>query len=1664
MNVHFHVEPEESPTTRLDDRIIEVRWYKSVPDDDGTAELVHQSLRFSPGPGLIADADLRDVDSSSATVSILSSEGIALISREIPVANERSVMIVSAEELTIIEEGGQRLPPPSAGPKITRTGRLIHTGSIRMDLKRARLLVAPIPAGADRTRWPRPLQTAPGQSTALEMTGQDLSWLNSYGWISISVAIDGQFVFDIVPTATDGWVWWLTGDNTIVGFMPDDLTIDVRGAIAIILPALQKRVLTTSQAQVGSAQLPARLSDCDCEGESVPRNVSESELIDNPEVFSEDPGAFCRPFSNPERVLSERAFQVIARISQPDIGARSSLKTKTQQILDLSDNAAVAPSAPTNVLGRIASVFRGSAPSSMLSVAPLFSLPKRLSMPQEYKLSVGTMPSGRTTMNADHPLQWEDDVAQYQANSVAYGHLLEFRVRWRSNGYSLGTVAKTLTLAPRQARRIQKIEWERTETARRRERTQLADEVNDAVSHELDYHDSVAANLSEWSSGSSSSSMAGVAGGIGFFAPPVIGGIGGGASTAGSSSRQNGGRESAASEEQRLRDAIRRHGDSLRRFESTVVNEVSQEENVVGTTEVIRNPNYAHSLTVIYYQILRHLRVNTGFAGVRECLFIPFSIKPFDIHRTHRWREAITAHIRSTRFSRALRYLRDVATNFTTSEIPIGSRAQQRLTFVRGSIFLSLGIERPRDAADGTFLPDSWNRLQPFLGLPAFGIFSGLSSIAVGMRDRIFQAEQSGRIAAEWTNGLTLKLGTRTVAADFTLASRYQYNQVVRVDFTIPATELLAITREAMTDVTLGHTTGLPPGSIANLRRATITYTTDRFERTVEGRTGTNDLVNPTSGDPDNATFGLPLDAWERVDERLEIRRSVQELLEHLNEHAEFYHKAIWWRMDRDRLMMMLDGFFVPGSNGVSIASVVDREPVGIIGNSLVYRVGAASFIGYGQIDTPAKLFDVYSDRDSTTAPLYISLPTDGLYAQTIMDECAALEEHYGNTDWVLNDKDPDLGTIDASLLTSRRSDPGSAVAPTSLPGTIINLLNAPDAPAPSGLQGVLNAVSNPGAFRDMAGLAGTQANAQAALTTAANLATNFANQAAALELAKLAKADQATKTADQKLAAIENAKSKGLTTDAAAVAHANEALSAMNPDAPRAVSPHQDPVINKAIERMPAVPGSRLSATNAEGTVSLAIGADPGTVTTAATGGTSSVVPGSTGAGGTGGSTPIASTNTPVDILLNGVTNDTASYVAWAPRPCAIRSIDGSAQRVLVRNETQTGGGQIVFLAAIDGATQDELIVDVPRNGQVDFFVCGRFDRLAGVGFPSTNDKDTAIVVSTLDATRELGRRALMVRVRKDANTLTPGERDRFLSAIMQLNQPGGAYVDFQNRHVRLSSDEIHGRACFLPWHRGFVLDLERRLQSIDPSVALPYWRFDRAAPNLFTRAFMGAPDPGDVSGVVEFDASNPLVNWRMQVLGSGSGRFNRIPDFDPLVSPANVIDENATFTLGSDFGDPSDVTVFSAMERDPHGSAHVSFSGTISDIGLAPGDPLFFLLHANVDRLWAKWQWLSLGQRFDGRVAAAYPRQGNGDPLVGFDEGIGNYTDDTMWPWNGSFGAPRPPDAPGGTFTPTSIAVEPGPQPTVISMIDYQGQLSLANDLGFAYDDVPYDLAISI
>jgi tyrosinase len=61
-------------------------------------------------------------------------------------------------------------------------------------------------------------------------------------------------------------------------------------------------------------------------------------------------------------------------------------------------------------------------------------------------------------------------------------------------------------------------------------------------------------------------------------------------------------------------------------------------------------------------------------------------------------------------------------------------------------------------------------------------------------------------------------------------------------------------------------------------------------------------------------------------------------------------------------------------------------------------------------------------------------------------------------------------------------------------------------------------------------------------------------------------------------------------------------------------------------------------------------------------------------------------------------------------------------------------------------------------------------------------------------------------------------------------------------------------------------------------------------------------------------------------------------------------------------------------------------------------------------------------------------------------------------MWPWNNQTGAPRPNTAPRHPF-PTAIVSAPAAAPTVGAMIDFQGHGAPSGQLGFDYDDVPFE-----
>jgi tyrosinase len=184
-----------------------------------------------------------------------------------------------------------------------------------------------------------------------------------------------------------------------------------------------------------------------------------------------------------------------------------------------------------------------------------------------------------------------------------------------------------------------------------------------------------------------------------------------------------------------------------------------------------------------------------------------------------------------------------------------------------------------------------------------------------------------------------------------------------------------------------------------------------------------------------------------------------------------------------------------------------------------------------------------------------------------------------------------------------------------------------------------------------------------------------------------------------------------------------------------------------------------------------------------------------------------------------------------------------------------------------------------------------------------------------------------LLSRPRKNQKDLTQSEKDAFNSAL-QSAEADGSYA----RIVAIHSDMSHrmhsimgggfvGGMRFLPWHRVYCFTLEQQLHQYQPDIQIPYWDWanDHTLPS-----WVYLP-----SGVTR----GPDTNYQL-----------------PTQSDIDNLDQTdyISFTYDSAHG----------LEH-YHNNVHMWVGGnTMPNPMISPHDPMFWLHHANVDRIWAEWQ----------------------------------------------------------------------------------------------------------
>jgi tyrosinase len=314
---------------------------------------------------------------------------------------------------------------------------------------------------------------------------------------------------------------------------------------------------------------------------------------------------------------------------------------------------------------------------------------------------------------------------------------------------------------------------------------------------------------------------------------------------------------------------------------------------------------------------------------------------------------------------------------------------------------------------------------------------------------------------------------------------------------------------------------------------------------------------------------------------------------------------------------------------------------------------------------------------------------------------------------------------------------------------------------------------------------------------------------------------------------------------------------------------------------------------------------------------------------------------------------------------------------------------------------------------------------------------------------------------VRRNAADLTDAERDRFLEALVRLDNtqaegaPDGVtrYDQFVALHSVVMAvlppgeDEnpvnyAHWHIGFFPWHRQFVRDFEKALQEVgDESVTVPYWDWgdpEAVFSKVFTGDLLGSLRPAPRRELVDSVLRNPvpeaerpawwpagvsgyrihpgvadLIPGEALLRGTTQEAFDvwrptpelyaaieqlviEIEDVHPFWHVWKAIEEGATLrrTPTGWVNEPRRLPT--------HNAGHNFVGGHMSNPRVSPNDPVFWLHHANVDRLWANWQARRL-QDAGAPPEKHYPPPDQDSPL-GHPQPAGHRLPDMMWPWVGA------------------------------------------------------------
>lgn len=276
--------------------------------------------------------------------------------------------------------------------------------------------------------------------------------------------------------------------------------------------------------------------------------------------------------------------------------------------------------------------------------------------------------------------------------------------------------------------------------------------------------------------------------------------------------------------------------------------------------------------------------------------------------------------------------------------------------------------------------------------------------------------------------------------------------------------------------------------------------------------------------------------------------------------------------------------------------------------------------------------------------------------------------------------------------------------------------------------------------------------------------------------------------------------------------------------------------------------------------------------------------------------------------------------------------------------------------------------------------------------------------------------------------------QRKAFTDALLELKK-AGRYDEYVHWHHAVMMPTVdatepatpdyrngaHRGPSFLPWHREFLLQVEVDLKKINGAIVLPFWNWtlDADLDDPHTSPIW-LPDLMGGNGVESDNwhvGTGPFAftsgNWPIPPQHGGQALIRRFGFAIPTLPTAGdvalamaetVYDAPAYNSSPFNLGFRNRLEGWVTQRGDPrvklpgsqlHNRVHLWVGGSMMPM-TSPNDPVFFLHHCFIDKLWADWQLQQDTNWQESGYPGSAPRY---NPISGGPQG--HNVSDVLKPW---------------------------------------------------------------